>query len=121
MPDATALQKFDAIVAHPLTETGHTWLIKPVTRGLGGDLSAAVRSLFVSLREPVRMTFPVFALPARQLCALALTASAMLAMPVSAFAQATTPATTGLMAPPTTQAVPPPATTQAVPPAAARA
>ena len=65
MPNAASVQKFDVIVAHPLTGLCLTWLIKPTGRGLAGVLAAAGFSSYAPRREPDRMMSVVSPLASR--------------------------------------------------------
>lgn len=55
MPDAAAVQKFDVIVAQPLTESCRTWLIGLQWRGSAGHLPVPAFSLYSLRRELSRI------------------------------------------------------------------
>ena len=59
MPDAIAVQKFDVISRHPLTDRGLAWLIKLLRQGPAGVEAVAIDSLYPLGREPDRMMSPV--------------------------------------------------------------
>ena len=93
MPNAAAVQKFDEIVAQPLTERCRTWLIKPMgwrPLSVGG---AAVSCLSAPRRESERMTT---ATPLRALSRVfALAALVLLPFCTTAMAQQVTAAPVG--------------------------
>lgn len=93
MPNADAVQKFDAIVAQPLTERCRTWLIKPMGWRPMDVHAAAVSCLSAPRRESERMTT---ATPLRALSRVfALAALALLPFCTTATAQQVTAAPTG--------------------------
>jgi phospholipid transport system substrate-binding protein len=119
MPDATAAQKIDPILAQPLTESCLTWLIQVPGRASARGFAAGRERWHALRREPESMQFPVTTIaPRRSLVrAMALACAAIVALPVVAMAQAAPPAAQA--APPAAQAAAP--TAQAAPPAAAEA
>jgi len=94
MPDAIAVQKFDVISRHPLTDRGLAWLIKLLRQGPAGVKAAAVDSSYPLGREPDRMMSPMtwralrLSLPAGFARVLALSGLALLTMSATASAQA---------------------------------
>lgn len=93
MPNADAVQKFDAIVAQPLTERCRTWLIKPMGWRPMDVHAAAVSCLSAPRRESERMTT---ATPLRALSRVfALAALALLPFCTTATAQQVTTAPSG--------------------------
>ena len=94
MPDATAVQKFDVISRHPLTDRGLAWLIKLLRQGSAGVEAAAGDSSYPLRREPDRMMSlvtlcaPRLSLPAGSARVVALSGLALLTMCPAASAQA---------------------------------
>ena len=93
MPDAIAVQKFDVISRHPLTDKGLAWLIKLLRQGPAGVEAVAVDSSYPLRREPDRMMTPVTlraqpSLNAQFARALALAGVTLLTMSTTVSAQA---------------------------------
>lgn len=94
MPDATAVQKFDVISRHPLTDRGLAWLIKLLRQGSAGVETVAGDSSYPLRREPDRMMSlvtlcaPRQSLPAGFARVVALSGLALLTMCPAASAQA---------------------------------
>jgi phospholipid transport system substrate-binding protein len=111
MPDAIAVQKFDVICRHPLTDRGLAWLIKLLRQRPAGVEAAAVESSYPLRREPDRMMSPVtlralrLSLPVGFARALALSGLALLTMCPAASAQAPAAATPAAAAKAATPAV----------------
>ncbi len=122
MPEHMRVQKFDVILAHPLTETPIVWIIELMGQRWvrGGPKTAA--PLSVPRREPNRMTtIPTRAAPRRALSTFArilvLSGCALITLSASASAQSPAPATSSIErgAPPAQQVAPPTAAKAAAP------
>lgn len=93
MPDAAIVQKFDAIVAQPLTERCRTWLIGLQRRGMTGGRPVPAFSLYALRRElsrnmsTVSLRAPQSGLSAGVLRVVTLAGLALLAMCVVAKAE----------------------------------